>query len=111
VPERAGAERGEKRFSFIDGCTADWQELPIPEGRIIVGIDGSYVRHWTEKKTSFEVIVAHSMPEDRSARTASLVHGEDRKPGRRLVDVLASQGFQPHQDITFLTEGGNEIRA
>ena len=51
------------------------------------------------------------MPEDRSARTVSLVHGQDRKPSRRLVDVLASQGFQPNQDITFLPKGGNEIRA
>lgn len=65
VAERVEAELGEERVSFIDGCPADWRELPIPEGRIVVGIDGGYVRDWTEKKTNFEVIVARSMPEDR----------------------------------------------
>jgi hypothetical protein len=111
VAERTEAELGEECVSFIEGCPADWQQLPIPEGRIVVGIDGGYVRDWTAKKTNFEVIVAHSIPEDRPARYLGLVHGYDTKPKRRLVDVLASQGFQPNQDITFLTDGGEEIRA
>jgi hypothetical protein len=37
VAERAEAELGEEQFSFINGCPADWQKLPIPEGRIVVG--------------------------------------------------------------------------
>lgn len=111
VAERAETELGDERVSFIDGCAADWQELPIPEGRIFVGIDGGYVRDWTEKKANFEVIVARSMPEDRPPRYVGLVHGYDTKPKCRLVDVLASQGFQANQDITFLTDGGAEIRA
>jgi hypothetical protein len=111
VAERVEAELGEERVSFIDGCPADWRELPIPEGRIVVGIDGGYVRDWTEKKTNFEVIVARSMPEDRPPRYVGLVHGYDTKPKCRLIDVLTSQGFQANQDITFLTDGGDEIRA
>jgi hypothetical protein len=39
------------------------------------------------------------------------VHGYDRKPKRRLVEVLTSQGLQANQDITFLTDGGAEVRA
>jgi hypothetical protein len=111
VAERAEVELGDERLSFIEGCPADWQELPIPEGRIVVGIDGGYVRDWIEKKANFEVIVARSMPEDRPPRYIGLVHGYDTKPKRRLVDVLTSQGFQANQDITFLTDGGDEIRA
>jgi hypothetical protein len=51
------------------------------------------------------------MPEDRPARYFGLVHGYDTKPKHRLVDVLTSQGLQANQDITFLTDGGEEIRA
>ena len=35
----------------------------------------------------------------------------DRKPKRRLFDLLKSQGLQANQDVTFLTDGGEEIRA
>jgi hypothetical protein len=111
VAERAEAELEEERPSFIDGCAADWAELPMPEGRIVVGLDGGYVRNWDDRKTNFEVIVGRSVPEDRDARYVGLVHGYDSKPKRRLVDVLASQGFQANQDITFLTDGGDEICA
>jgi hypothetical protein len=111
VAERAEAELGEERPCFIDGCPADWQKLPPPEGRIVVGLDGGYVRDWSEKTSNFEVIVGRSMPEDRAPRYLGLVHGYDRKPKRRLVDVLQSQGLQPNQDVTFLTDGGDEIKA
>jgi hypothetical protein len=50
------------------------------------------------------------MPEEGAPRRLGFVHGYDRKPKRRLVDMLESQGRQANQDITFLTEGGEEIR-
>ena len=111
VAERAEAELAEERPCFIDGCPADWAKLPIPEGRIAVGLDGGYVRDWEDRKTNFEVIVGRSVPEDRDARYLGLVHGYDTKPKRRLFDVLTSQGLQANQDVTFLTDGGEEIRA
>jgi hypothetical protein len=111
VAERAEAELGEERQCFIDGCPADWAELPPPEGRIVVGLDGGYVRDWTDKTGNFEVIVGRSMAEDREARYLGLVHGYDEKPKRRLFDLLASQGLRPNQDVTFLTDGGDEIEA
>ena len=67
VAERAEAELGEERPCFIDGCPADWAGLPIAEGRIVVGLDGGYVRDWDDRKTNFEVIVGQSVPEDRDA--------------------------------------------
>jgi hypothetical protein len=111
VAERSEAELGEERSCFIVGCPADWEKLPLPEGRIVVGLDGGYVRDWAEKKTNFEVIVGRSLPEDRATRYLGLVHGYDKKPKRRLVGMLESQGFQANQDITFLTDGGQEVRA
>jgi len=111
VAERAEAELAEERPCFIDGCPADWRKLPIPEGRIVVGLDGGYIRDWEDRKSNFEVIVGRSLPEDRDDRYIGLVHGYDSKPKRRLFDVLKSQGLQANQDVTFLTDGGEEVRA
>ncbi len=111
VAERAEAELGEERPCFIDGCPAEWAELPIPEGRIVAALDGGYVRNWDDRKNNFEVIVGRSVPEDRAPRYLGLVHGYDRKPKRRLFEVLKSQGLQANQDVTFLTDGGEEVRS
>jgi len=44
-------------------------------------------------------------------RYLGLVHGYDQKPKRRLFETLKSQGLQANQDVTFLTDGGEEVRA
>lgn len=111
VADRAEAELGEERPCFIDGCPAEWADLPIPEGRIVVGLDGGYVRNWADRKSNFELIVGRSVPEDHAPRYLGLVHGYDSKPKRRLFDMLKSQGLQANQDVTFLTDGGEEVRA
>ncbi len=69
------------------------------------------MRKWANRKTNFELIVGRSIPEDREPRYFGLVHGYDRKPKQRLFDVLKSQGLQANQDVTFLTDGGDEVRA
>jgi hypothetical protein len=97
VAERAEAELGDERPCFIDGCPADWAGLSIPEGRIVVGLDGGYVPNWEDRKTNFEGIGGRSVPEDRNARYVGLVHGYDSKPKRRLFDTLKSQGLQANQ--------------
>jgi hypothetical protein len=111
VAERLEAELPADKCTFMTGVPADWVDLPIPDGRIVVGLDGGYVRDWDERKANFEVIVGRSMPEDGPSRYLGFVHGHDRKPKRRLIDVLESQGVQANQDITFLTDGGKEILA
>ena len=111
VAERADGELGKEQSSFIDGCPAQWAELPIPEGRIVVGLDGGYVRDWDDRKANFELIVGRSMPEDRAPRYIGLVHGYDQKPKRRLFEVMRQQGLQANQDVTFLTDGGEEVRS
>src|SRR3954468_8192072 len=72
---------------------------------------GLVVRNWEDRKPNFELIVGQSVPEDRDARYIGLAHGYDSKPKRRLFDVLQSQGLQANQDVTFLTDGGEEARA
>ena len=111
VAKRADAELGEERSSFIDGCPAEWAALPIPERRIVVGLDGGYVRDWNERTANFELIVGRSMPEDRESRYIGMVHGYDIKPKRRLFDLLKAQGLQANQGVTFLTDGGEEVRS
>jgi len=77
VAERAEAELGEELPCSIDGCPAEWEALPIPEGRIVAALDGGYVRNWDDRKSNFELIVGRSVPKDRAPRCLGLVHGYD----------------------------------
>src|SRR4051812_37853840 len=78
------------------------EELPVPEGPIIVGIDGAYLRNWHDKGKKFEVIVGKSVPEVRDHRY--LVQTHDDKPDHRLFEVLRSQDLRMNQGLTFLTD-------
>ena len=111
VAKRAEGELEKEQPSFINGGPAEWAGLPIPEGRIMVGLDGGYVRDWDERKTNFELIVGRSIPDERAPRYIGLMHGYDQKPKRRLFELLKAQGLQANQDVTFLTNGGEEVRA
>jgi hypothetical protein len=83
VAERVETELAEEQACFIDGCPADWARLPIPEGRIVVGLDGGYVRNWQDRKTNFEVIVGQSVPEDREARYVDRLRLQAEAPAVR----------------------------
>ncbi len=112
IAKRADAELGEERSSFIDGCPAEWATRPIPEVRIVVGRSRWRLCQGLEREeTNFELIVGRSMPENRESRYFGMVHGYDLKPKRRLFDLLKEQGLQANQDITFLTDGGEEVRS
>ena len=111
VAERAEAGLGEERPCFIDGCQAQWAELPVPDGRIVAALDGGYVRNRDNCKSNSELIAGRSVPKDRAPRYLGLVHGYDRKPRRRLSEVPKSQGLQANQEVMFLTDGGEEVRA
>jgi hypothetical protein len=118
VAQRGEDELGEEQWAFVEGCPADWETLPIPDGPITVGIDGGYVRDWNEKKSHFEVIVGKSILAFRradeedipSSKCFGLVQTLDTKPKRRLFEVLQSQGHQMNQQITFLSDGGDTVR-
>src|SRR5258708_25586521 len=113
LAERHEQELGEEQPMFIEGCPRDWNELPIPEAPLTVGLDGGYVQGRQEDKRkagSFEVIVGKSLSEDRPAKCFGFVNGYDDKPRRRVFQTLKSQGLQMNQDITFLSDGGDTVR-
>lgn len=109
---RIERELTEERVSFMqDACPRDWMNLPVPDGRIVIGLDGGYIRDRDDRKKNFELIVGRSLPEDGAPRYIGFVHGYDRKPQRRILDHLKKQGVQANQDITFITDGGEEVRS
>jgi len=87
--------------------------LPIPDEPLIVGIDGGYVHARDEKKRKagwFEVIVGKSMQDNHDSKRFGFVTGHDEKPKRRLFETLQTQGLQMNQGITFLSDGGDNVR-
>ncbi len=115
---------GAEQPMFVDGCQAERDRLPIPDGPLSVGIDGGIVRarrSTTGAKTAnlFEVIAGKSIlsfrrddPEDvpPSSKCFALVQSVDKKPKRRLFDLLQSQGMQANQQVTFFSDGGDNVR-
>lgn len=111
--QRLEDELGDERPSFITGCPADWAELPRPDLPLVVGLDGGYVHSCTQRTRRdgwFEVIAGKAMPADGRSCCFGYVQTYDSKPKRRLFEVLASKGMQANQQVTFLTDGGDDIR-
>src|SRR5215475_1122983 len=119
VAKRLEAELGDEQPCFIEGSPSDWALLPRPDGAFKVGIDGGYVRNWCAKKHNFEVIVGkstracgeHEADKAPSSKRFGFVQTLDTKPKRRLYEVLHAQGLQMKQDVTFLSDGNDTLRA
>ena len=114
VATRMEGELGHERASFIEGSPSDRARLPLPQGPVVVGIDGGHVRARepgrTGRQRNFEVVVGQFIAEDRDNRYFGLVQSFDEKAKRRLHEVLREQGLQMNQEITFLTDGGDTVR-
>ena len=114
VATRMEAKLSQERTSWIEDGSPGPAQLPLPEGPIVVGIDGGYVRarepDRMRREANFEVVVGQSIAEDRDSRYFGLVQSFDDRPKRRLHEVLREQGLQMNQDITFLTDGGTTVR-
>lgn len=98
---------------YIDGCPRDWGALPRPDPPLTVGIDGGYVhsRHAPSRREGwFEVVAGKGMAEDTNSKCFAFVNRYDKKPKRRLFEVLKSQGMQMNQQITFVSDGGDTVR-
>jgi hypothetical protein len=111
--QRLEDELGDEQSGFITGCPADWAELPRPDLPLVVGLDGGYVHSCTQRTRRdgwFEVIAGKAMPATGRPSCFGYVQTYDSKPKRRLFEVLASQGMQANQQVTFLTDGGEDIR-
>ena len=56
------------------------------------------------------MIAGKSVPTQGPARCFGFVQTYDPKPKRRLFETLKSQGMQANQQVTFLTDGGEDVR-
>ena len=84
VAQRCEDELGEEPRGVGDGCQRDWERFPSPDGPIIVGIDGGYVRNWDTKKRHFEVIVGKStlaLPRDNDHEAPAVRSGRSFRAG------------------------------
>ena len=103
-------ELADEQLSFIETCLRNRAAMPLPEGRMTVGVDGGYVRWQEKEQPHFEAMVVKSMPAGRPNRYLGLVHTHDTRPKRRLHEVLKEQGWQENQPVTFLTDGGDTVQ-
>jgi len=118
VAHRYDVELGEEQGACVEGGQRAWEDLPIPDGPMPVGIDGGYVREWEEKKRHCEVIVGtrtRACTRDTdyagpSSKRLGFVQPVATKPQRRLYEGLKSQSMQMHQPSTFLSDGGDPVR-
>jgi hypothetical protein len=111
--ERIESELGDEQFQFIEGCQRDWERLPPPAPPLTVGLDGGYVHAKDQKSRTegwFEVIAGKSVDADGGAKCFAFVNKYDKKPKRRLFEVLKSQGLQMNQQVMFLSDGGDTVR-
>jgi len=113
VAERLEGELGDAQPFFIAGCQRDWDALPRPAGPLTVGSDGGYVHARDgDNRTAgwFELIVGKRVPTDGNAKCFGFVTSYATKPKRRLAELLKAQGLQMNQAITFLSDGGDNVR-
>jgi hypothetical protein len=113
VAQRLEDELGPERPVFIDGCQAEWDALPRPDPPLTVGLDGGYVHSAAQTSRTdgwFAVIAGKSLPTAGPAKCFGFVQTYDTRPKRRLFEVLRAQGMQPNQQVTFVTDGGEDVR-
>lgn len=100
----------EGKPEYISGCQNEWNKLPKPDKPITVGIDGGYLKRWKNKGGNFEIIAGKSFSSTRPTIRFGLVQKLDEHPKRRLMHVLTHQGMQANQQITFLSDGADNVR-
>lgn len=113
IATRLDSELGDEQWCFIEGCQQEWEQLPEPGETLVVGIDGGYVhaREGQNRKAGFfEIIVGKSMTGEQLCKRFGFVNTYETKPKRRLYEALKSQGMQMNQQITFLSDGGDDVR-
>jgi hypothetical protein len=111
--ERLEAELGPEQFVFDGGSQHEIEQSPEPGPPITIGLDGGYIRGRGRRPGGtgcFEVIAGKSIPEEGKAKVFAGVGQIDTKPKRRLHEVLESQGVLPRQRVTFLSDGGDNVR-
>jgi len=99
-----------KKPMCISGCQNEWAKLPKPGKPLTVGIDGGYVRSCVDKRTNFEIIIGKSFSKTKPSKRFGFVQSIDNHPERRLLHMLKEQGMQENQQITFMSDGADNVR-
>jgi hypothetical protein len=107
----------ERQLNLFDGERVEQEQQPPPDGPITVGIDGGYVRA-AHKEGFFEVIAGRNVVAFRRAaddeapesKCFGYVQTYDKKPRRRLYELMKSQGLQDNQQVVFMSDGGEDVR-
>ena len=76
VARRCEVELGPEQPMFIEGCQAQWDDLPRPDLPLTVGLDGGYVHSSQQRSRKdgwFDVIAGKSMPTDGPAKCFGFV--------------------------------------
>ena len=116
--QRMEQELGEERqLNLFDDGPSEHEEQTAPDGPITLGIDGGYVRA-AHKEGFFEVIAGRSVVAFRRASEDEVPESKcfgyaqtyDEKPRRRLWELMKSQGLQDHQQVVFMSDGGEDVR-
>src|SRR5664280_546725 len=113
VGQRLDDDLGPERPFFVEGCPADWEELPRPDLPLTVSLDGGYRAlgpATLPPRRLVEVIAGKSVPVDGPAKCFGFVQTHDTKPKRGLFELLAAQGMQANQQVTFRTDGADDVR-
>ena len=119
VMAREETAMGEEPLGWAwSGCQHDLNEMPLPAGPTYIGVDGGFVRD--RAGSWFEVIAGKSIagfdrsgPEDAPpppAKCFAFVQTHDDRPRRRLLDVLAAQGYTANQKLVLMSDGGDSVR-
>jgi hypothetical protein len=56
------------------------------------------------------MIAGKSLPADGAGKCFAYVQNYHTKPKRRLFELLKSQGLQVNQQVTFLSDGADDVR-
>ena len=100
----------EKKPETISLCQNELDKYPKPGKPITVGIDGGYLKKWHAKNKNFEIIAGKSFSKIQSPKRFGFIQKCDAHPKRRLMAMLVKQGMQPNQQITFLSDGADNLR-
>jgi hypothetical protein len=110
IAQQMDSQLSEEPFAYFEGSPRERALLPKPEGPIVIGVDGGYLRDWKDKKACFEVIAGKSMPTDQPSKCFGFVQGQDKKAKHRVFELLKSQGLQLNQEVVFLSDGAANLR-
>ena len=111
VAERIEQALGEERQNFLEEVPATLPEQLIPPCKppFTVGLDGAYV-HAGGRAGWFEVIVGKCVSAAGDGKYFGFVHNINKKPKRRVFEMLRSQGMDADQPVLFLSDGGDTVR-